>query len=178
MNMRLAAQLLTVAGLVALAGCGTTEESPPTTSSPEATQAAPKPKPKTTKGRLKAAIDEAAPGDKVRYVKITGSKGSGYEILVRFDLSDSLTRGLRRKSVENDMRDVYRAVYDGRDGAAIDGVRVEAWTPLIDTRGNEEDGSAFSTSMAPEVGREVNWNNADGLDFNRLWSIDFKLNDF
>lgn len=132
----------------------------------------------TARGTIREAVNEVDPGDGVRSVSIKRTEPSGYRVVVRFDSADNLTRGLRRAGVENDMRDIYKGIYTSSATAKVQEVQIEAWSPLIDKYGNESDGSVFTTVLDSSTAEQINWDNAEGLDFNDIWLQTFKLDDF
>lgn len=135
------------------------------------------PRPPSTREQIRKLVDHVDPGDKVRAVDFS-RVGSKLRVVVEFDLSDNLTRGLRRAGVENDMRDVYKAVYTAPAGRKVRSMELQAWTALVDRFGKESQGSAFTTALDDETAAQVNWDNADVLNFNHIWLQLFKLPDF
>jgi hypothetical protein len=152
-------------------GTDVTEAEPEPQSQPEPE---PAPQPVGPKATLKSTASEVFSGQtnygKARLKEAIFTKSpQGWNGMVTFRADDNLTTGFRKTGIENDMRDAYKAFFNGTD-VKIKEIVLDAEFPLVDDFGNESDGSVYVTYLTGRTAKKVNWSEADYLDWTRIWT--------
>jgi hypothetical protein len=144
---------------------------PPSTATPTQT---PTPTPQDV---LKARASDVLSGEtnydsnplpRLRDVRVFKGFG-GWVVLVNFNANNNLTTGLVKGGIELDMQDIYKAVYTS--GLPISYAATSAFFPVTDKFGNRKQGLVYETRLDGKVGKRINWDNTEALDFSRLWHI-------
>lgn len=129
----------------------------------------PTPKPPSVPNQVDALM-ETAFGDSLRYAHTTRRKGGGWTVRVDFDASDNLRMDWIRGGIEFDMQDAYEALYTS--GLDIRKATMSAHFPTVDKYGNDHDTVVYRTTLVRGDARKVNWDEAAGLDWGMIWTVD------
>ncbi len=125
-------------------------------------------------------------GDKLKDVSVTeavsddnGNLIEGQKtfcVLVTFDAAELWSDESMGQDIESKMAKAYKALYTSN----IDIIEacMIAHAQLRDKYGNTNDGVVYKTILDQKTARKINWENADDLDFSRIWHTERKHRGF
>lgn len=120
---------------------------------------------------LGTANTDGAPRKLRELAVLAASADQAYTVAIEFNADDNFTDRLRKLGIESDMRDAYKALFTS--GLPISSVTVSAYFPLIDRFGNVQAGLVYRTALARSIAERINWQNAELIDWSRLWTVSF-----
>lgn len=129
--------------------------------------------PPTPEQKIKAALKSEF-GWQLRDVEVQGSPSVGFTVAADFDArcSDCSDAQFVR-TVENDMRDGYKAVYTSDPAPGISEASLTAYHQMVsESDGSTSDEIIFSTILPGTEARDLYWENARYIDFGNIWEVE------
>lgn len=104
--------------------------------------------------KIEGSIKELFDGNKLRgYDILEGDQG--FVVDIRINASDNFTTNMIRMGIEKDMTLAYKEIFNRVEN--VDTVFIDAYLPLTDQYGNENDGSVYKTALDKDTASRVNW---------------------
>lgn len=134
----------------------------PTTTAAPTTTSAPAPE-----DQIRQVVEEVLEGDNnrdqplLRGVEIVPQVDGGFGVFVEMNANDNLTSGFIKGGIEQDMTEVYQAVY--HSGQDVRTASVAAYFPMIDQYGQESEDVIYKSILDKSEADKVNWDADESL---------------
>jgi hypothetical protein len=125
--------------------------------------------------RIRVLMDEEF-GGQLKSVKVSDAFEGGYIVLVVYDEDEDLSASFTEMAIESEMIDAYEALFT-EPGLKVREAEIDARIMLVDRFGNESFGAGWETLMTGDVGRRIQWDRSEYLDFEELWDTRYKHRD-
>ncbi len=126
--------------------------------------AEPSPTP-TLQDRMTTLI-RLAVGNRATGITVTGEPAAQV-VSIDFDVADNISGGLRRVGMENDVRDIFEAIYTS--GLIVSEAGVSGFFPLVDGSGSTSRTLVINATLDADVAAKINWDK-DAFDVKELWT--------
>lgn len=105
--------------------------------------------------------------DRLRSLTVDlSSDNRSYDVSIVFTAQDP-GFSILRDTVHKEMRDMAKDLF--QSGVPINSVTQVAWFALADKFGKTSVGPIDETTLDGATGQQINWDNADQIDFKQLW---------
>lgn len=126
--------------------------------------------------QVRRALATANRSNDLQSVVVVGDARKGFEVRVRFQLTNRLARAARRAEVRRVMRDVYASIYTAEFANRVRGARIDSLTAapgrhIPPTR-------LFSTALDGIAGRDFEWRSTPRPDLEPPWTVLFRSDGF
>jgi hypothetical protein len=112
-------------------------------------------------------------GDQFVSARVSHAASGGQIVVAAYNEDDDLSIDLTELAIEEEMIDAYMALFTSPD-LNVREAEIDARVKLVDRFGNESYGPGWDTRMTAAVGKRIQWDRRDSLDFEGLWETTFK----
>ena len=126
--------------------------------------------------QVRRALAAANRRNDLQSIVVGGDSRRGFDVLVRFQLNNRLTRAARRANVRRVMRDVYDSIYTAEFANRVRGARIDALITAADRHRLPR--RLFSTALDGIAGRDVEWGRDPRPDLDAVWTVLFRSSGF